>query len=225
LKRLAFSLFITASVGELASVFLQHKFLHNLCKPLIVPLLMGYYWSSVPREQRSMIFLIALSFSFLGDTLLMYDDQDSDYFLWGLAAFLLSLTLYIITYRQHRWYEPEVALSGVQKVRLAFPVILGGTGLIVVLYPSLGSLRLPVVLYALVLISMVITALYRSGYTSNRSFWMVFLGSVLFLLSDSMLAINKFLEPVQLAGFWIMLLYISAQYLIVEGLGRHPNRM
>ena len=50
------------------------------------------------------------------------------------------------------------------------------------------------------------------------SFKLVFIGSLLFLLSDSMLAFNKFHSEIPLAGFLIMLTYIAAQYLIMRGL-------
>jgi uncharacterized membrane protein YhhN len=43
-------------------------------------------------------------------------------------------------------------------------------------------------------------------------------GSLLFLASDSMIAINKFTTEIPMAGFWIMISYILAQYLIMRGL-------
>jgi hypothetical protein len=46
---------------------------------------------------------------------------------------------------------------------------------------------------------------------------MFFTGALFFMLSDSLLAINKFYRPFPLAGFLIMLSYIVAQYLIVIG--------
>ena len=75
--------------------------------------------------------------------------------------------------RQHRIGEH-------QKIRFSFPIILAGTGLIVVLYPSLGSLKIPVVTYALVLIVMVLNSVFRYGRTSSVSFGSVFLGSIFF---------------------------------------------
>ena len=111
-----------------------------------------------------------------------------------------------------------------QRAHFAVPFILAGTGLIVVLYPFLGDLKIPVIFYALVLILMVLSALFRYGYTNNVSFWMVFCGAVLFMVSDSVLAINKFLEPVSHGAFWIMLTYCSAQFFIVSGLTKHTAR-
>jgi uncharacterized membrane protein YhhN len=40
------------------------------------------------------------------------------------------------------------------------------------------------------------------------------------VISDSMIAIDKFYTQIPLAGFWIMITYISAQYLIMRGLAR-----
>ena len=106
---------------------------------------------------------------------------------------------------------------------MAFPVILAATGLVVVLYPRLGELRLPVVVYAGVLMFMVLNALFRFRRTNAQSFWMSFAGAVLFMLSDSILAINKFLEPVPNAGLLVMSTYLAGQFLIVRGLIRHQE--
>ena len=104
---------------------------------------------------------------------------------------------------------------------MSFPIVLAGTGLITVLFPTLGPLKIPVLVYSLVLVGMVMTALFRYGRTSPESFWKVFMGAVLFMTSDSLLAINKFYTPLPYAGLLIMLTYISAQYLIVEGIVKH----
>jgi uncharacterized membrane protein YhhN len=68
---------------------------------------------------------------------------------------------------------------------------------------------------------MVMVALFRFGKTTAGSFAMVFGGAILFMISDSLIAINKFLEPLPQSGFWIMTTYIGAQFLIVRGLLRH----
>jgi uncharacterized membrane protein YhhN len=81
----------------------------------------------------------------------------------------------------------------------------------------------PVMLYALVLTLMVLNALFRFKRTGAASFAMVFGGAILFMISDSVLAVNKFLEPVSHSGIWIMSTYISAQFLIVEGILQHQK--
>jgi uncharacterized membrane protein YhhN len=84
-------------------------------------------------------------------------------------------------------------------------------------------MKWPVLLYALVITLMALSALFRYGRTSMKSFALVFGGSILFIMSDSLLAVNKFIEPLALADFWIMVTYIGAQYLIVSGILNHPD--
>jgi uncharacterized membrane protein YhhN len=219
MKKIALIIFLLAALAELMSRMIDIELVHLIAKPLIMITLGVYYYFSVPAETRSNIVLLAIILCLAGDVLLMFPNQ----FITGLIAFLLGHIAYIVAYRQHRGEDKENALSGVHRIRLAFPIILAGTGLVIILYPSLGDLRIPVIVYALVLSLMVLNALFRFGRTNSESFWLVFAGAVLFMVSDSILAIDKFLTPVTLGGFTIMLTYIAGQYLIVTGLIRHSN--
>ena len=221
MRRFFLAAFLVVTGGELLSHIFHLEFLHHLCKPLIMVFLGLYYWSTVSKEDRSVLVYAAIFFSFLGDSLLMYDTRDPIYFMLGLGSFLIAHVAYIFVYRQHSFERDPSETGVIQKVRMAFPIILAGTGLVVVLYPRLGGLRLPVIVYALVLIVMVLNALYRYQRTNSASYWMVFSGAVLFMISDSMIAINKFLEPFNNAGLLIMVTYIAAQWLIIRGLIYH----
>jgi uncharacterized membrane protein YhhN len=200
-------------------LFTTNSFWYHLAKPMITISLAAYYLSSV--QTRSLVILAALVFSCLGDSFLMYEAKNQLYFLAGLVSFFLAHAAYIFSYAQHRLEESHSPLAGVHRLRLAFPVVLAGTGLVLILYPALGPLRIPVILYATVLVWMVLQALFRYGYTTPESFWLVFAGALLFMISDSILAIDKFLTSVTEAGMLIMITYIAAQVLIVEGLLQH----
>ena len=223
MKKIILYLFIFVSLGELTAVILSADFLQFIFKPLIMITLGAFYVSHISTENRSAAVIGAMLFSFAGDVLLLFQFRGF-YFIAGLCSFLLAHVFYILAYRQHRLQESDDALRGVQRIRFAFPVVLAGTGLIIILYPVLGDLKFPVVLYATVLILMVLNALFRFGFTSSKSFWSVFIGAVLFLISDSVLAINKFLQPVSNGIFIIMLTYILAQYLIISGLIFHTAK-
>ncbi len=206
-------------VAEIITVTLNLTTLNFVVKPLIMISLACYYLAST--KQRNTLFLIAILFCWVGDVLLLFKPEL--FFIAGLIAFLTGHVLYIVCYQRMRYNESKNALLGPQKIRFALPIILVGTGLVVVLYPVLGDLRIPVMIYALVITIMALQALFRFGYTTNKSFVLVFIGAILFMISDSLLAINKFLMPIQFASFYIMATYMVAQYLIVEGVIAHTN--
>lgn len=216
-------LFSTVFVLESLAVLLSLGWLELATKPFIMMVLGAYYITSLKEQNSSLSkpVLIAILFSFLGDVALLFQKFDSLYFMVGLGFFLLAHIGYILGYDQHKNSQAGTPLLGVQKFRFAFPIILAGTGLITILYSHLGDLRIPVIIYSLVLIIMVLKALFRFGYTDTRSFWMVFVGAFLFMVSDSLIAITKFLSGFDLAGFAIMSTYMVAQFLIIEGILAH----
>jgi uncharacterized membrane protein YhhN len=221
MKKYFFSLFLLTSAAELIAHIVDLPVVHFISKPLLLIWLLLYYLYSVKQLGFSQTVVVALLFSWLGDVLLMVEDKR--YFIFGLFAFLLAHLFYVLAYKQHRYEDKTKGLSGVQRFRFSFPIVLAGTGLITVLYNHLGDLKIPAIVYALVFVVMVLNALFRFGRTSASSFAMVFSGAILFAVSDSLIAITKFLEPIAYSQFWIMSTYIVAQYLIVQGLIKHDS--
>jgi uncharacterized membrane protein YhhN len=218
MKKIALAVFILSVIGVFVFEFTQIPAIHFLSKPLIVISLLAYYYAGIAREDRSPTFVLALIACLAGDIFLM----SPEYFIPGLVSFLIGHVLYIFAYRQHQTEDDVDSIRGLQRVRLAFPIVLAGTGLVVILYPVLGSMQIPVTIYAAVITTMALTALFRYGRTTAQSFWLVFIGAVLFMMSDSILAFNKFLEPINNAGLYIMATYMAAQLLIVLGILKHP---
>ncbi len=215
-------LFVVACVANLLSIAMVWTPGEIVSKPLIMLSLIGYYLSS--DVARDMTFVRALFFCWTGDILLLFQSEAPVFFMAGLGAFLIGQILYIISFRRMQEEGRESELTIPQKIRFSLPVVLAGTGLIAILYPTLGGLKLPVLLYASALMLMVMTSIFRFGRTSEASYWSMLLGAVLFMISDSTLAMNKFYSPVPMAGIWIMLTYVIAQYLIVRGAINHaPN--
>lgn len=81
----------------------------------------------------------------------------------------------------------------------------------------LNDFRIPVMAYMFVISVMAILAGYRYKRVNLLSFRMIYLGAVFFVISDSALAFNKFVQPYSFAGFLIMSTYMIAQYLITIG--------
>jgi uncharacterized membrane protein YhhN len=212
--------YVITAIVNLVGVACGIAILSDISKPLIVPFLGGYYMAG-KNIYRSKPLLVALMACWIGDVALMLVGLNANWFLVGLASFLVGHIFYIITYRQHRSEAVENGLLTVQKIRASIPVVLAGTGLVVILYPHLDGLQFPVMIYATAIIIMVMNAIFRFGRTNARSFWLTLSGSIIFMVSDAILAINKFMGEIDGAGVIIMLTYIVAQFLIVEGLRRH----
>jgi uncharacterized membrane protein YhhN len=160
-----------------------------------------------------MLVVLALVFSWGGDVFLMLDDM----FVAGLASFLVAHIFYIIAYQK----------TGASKGRIRpFDIAafaLYGIALMWILYPGLGGMLIPVMLYAIVLLTMGTWAHKRRGATATASFRYVSAGVILFVISDSLIAVNKFAFDVPGERLLVMSTYITAQYLIVQGLLKHKE--
>jgi uncharacterized membrane protein YhhN len=107
-----------------------------------------------------------------------------------------------------------------RKIYLAVPVILYGMGILWLLYEGLGDMKLPVTTYTVVIMTMLLAAINREMKVNRQSYLLVLAGAVIFVVSDSILAINKFAQPFELGRMASMTSYITAQYLIAVGCAR-----
>jgi len=89
------------------------------------------------------------------------------------------------------------------------------------IYSNLGALRGPVIGYTTAILLMAYAALARKNVTTAGSFRWVMMGAIVFIISDSLLAINKFGHPITHSGVWIMLTYMTSQFMIITGLSKH----
>jgi uncharacterized membrane protein YhhN len=219
-KRNFIVVFYLVSSAEILIQVLNLQEYNLVIKPLIVPSLTAFYFQNVIFKNK--LFVLALFFCWAGDMFLLFDHLNELYFIGGLGSFLIAHILLIFLYGNLKLNQGN-GFSGPQKARVSFPIILAGTGLIVVLYPGLGGLKIPVIIYALALMIMVLQSVYRYGYTSAKSFWNVCVGALFFMLSDSILAINKFLQPITNAGVLVIATYMAALYFIVQGVIAHTK--
>lgn len=89
--------------------------------------------------------------------------------------------------------------------------------LLYLLWPGLQGMKIPVTIYALVISTMFAAAAWKYEQIQNQPAFFFIGGSFLFVLSDSILAVNKFLRPVPFSGFLVMSTYVAAQWLIIRG--------
>ncbi len=160
------------------------------------------------RGRSRMLLSLALLFSSLGDIFLAL--RNGNYFVFGLLSFLVAHLFFITLWIRH-WDTP-LQTNGKQKL-LVVTLILFMLAMLWWILPIPG-LSIPVAIYMCVLTTMVITA----ALADFKSNWVV-MGAILFLLSDSIIALSTFKNVVggKLAGFLIWSTYYLAQYFIAFG--------
>ena len=158
---------------------------------------------------------LGLLCSLLGDILL---DWPGDLFVFGLGAFLLAHLAYLRAYlsdcKQPAWLS------------LLFALATGGTMFAILASAHLGPLLIPMACYASAISAMLWRALARLGQpglpsTSTR---LAAAGAVLFVLSDSLIGINRFVAPFAAAPLAIMLSYWLGQWAIAASAFKQPHR-
>ncbi|MEO8532322.1 MAG: lysoplasmalogenase [Flavobacterium sp.] len=183
-------------------------------KPLLIPLLgFGVYLhKNFPLKNTV---LSALLFSWIGDVILLFADIAEIYFILGLVSFLISHIIYAVLFnKQSKHNKKNKVLFLIGSLLIACYLI----GMVLFLIPTLGDLKIPVIIYATVISVMLLFAFNGFLTWKKPGNQYVFIGAVIFVISDSILAINKFYVSIEKSSFFIMLTYLVAQYLIVTGI-------
>ncbi len=212
-KKLAY-LFWLLALLDVAGIAANIEMLHFAVKPLLIPalwLLLYFTKSAVPGKN---LLLTGLFFSWLGDMFLLFEYKHALFFIFGLVSFLTTHIFYIVYFL--RIQSQKISLLKKQPVLIAL-VLAYGITLVWQLYPHLGDLKLPVMVYAAIICTMLLCSLHIFLKVNKKSAAFYLLGAAAFVVSDSLLAINKFYQPFANAGVLIMLTYCAAQFFIVTG--------
>lgn len=210
-------LFAVIVIVELTGRFTDNINLEYFVKPLIMIWMAVYFLIFRKKKEFTLAVLVAFFFSWIGDNFLMFMGKDEIYFFAGVGGFFIAQLSYIYIFSKYSEHGGRGYLQ--RNLIIGFLFIAYVAGIYYLLYPGLEGLMKPIILiYALSLIGMSMMALNRHTRVNHASYLLVFIGSVLFVISDSMIALNKFYVEFSLAGFWIMITYIAAQYLIMRGL-------
>lgn len=213
------ALFIAIIVFYFVGLGLENERMQILFKPLLVGSLIGYFLSSTKAAtslRRSTIG--ALIFSVIGDTFLLFAQKNDLFFILGLSAFLFAHVCYIYCFayifKREKW---RFSFIWIMPMGFYYYLLMSS------LMPHLDGLTIPVLLYGLIISVMAFLA-FMSTQSSNKKLSFYFItGSLLFLISDSVLAINKFYFPFAISGWVIMTTYIAAQYFLVKGMIQYLN--
>jgi len=161
--------------------------------------------NTIANSKSLKIFMWGLIFSVLGDFFLDYDPVN--WFVLGLGSFLIAHILYIIS------LTPISLLTAKKRSFIIAVYLIYGVSMFALISSGLGELYIPVLAYMSILLIMALTTL-----TSNKSNKWLIIGGLSFVISDSLLGINKFYSPVSHAQLLIMISYYFAQYALVQGM-------
>jgi uncharacterized membrane protein YhhN len=178
---------------------------HPLVKALPILLLAAAVLSRAKRSRAKLLFGIGLLFSAGGDIVLA--TKIPLYFVTGLSLFLVAHIFYAISF----YRRPRV---GVWKRKLRLGLVLAVVvTMAVLILPRTGALLVPVTAYLLAISTMGVLATLQ-----REDGFLLHAGAVLFIVSDSIIALNKFVAPVPSAGVLIMCTYYLAQILLARGI-------
>ena len=182
----------TAAVG-MTDIF-------RVLKPAVMALAIIFV---LRRGAVQWLLLAALAFSMAGDILL------PERFIPGLVSFLCAHICYIALFKQDApWFASRKAFAS---------TVAAAALMYAVLFPHLGLvLKIAVAAYALVIACMAAQAIGRATVLRDSRAFGVAIGAAIFMLSDSILAINKFALPLPMAEFAVLATYYVAQLLIVH---------
>lgn len=186
-------------------------------KPLALLLLVGFAlkrWGALRLPPAYGVLLVAaLVFSLVGDVFLIFEG----YFIPGLASFLVAHACYIALFRQGMpWFPRPAVLAG---------TLGAGALMYAFLFAHLGPvLKVAVAAYTVVIALMAAQAIGRALVVRDKAAFGVAAGAVLFMVSDSLLAVNRFALPLPLAQFWVLGTYYAAQVLIARNVAQAASR-
>ncbi len=179
----------------------------RICKPFLIPSLLGYYGCSVPAVRPMLV--IGLVFGWIGDLFLL--KKTSRALRAGILCFMLGHISYCVLFLgdfRSGLFSPWALLGGI-----------GYAGWIAatkrLLVPHLKKdMKYFVMLYVAVIAFMSFLAFLRIGQVPPLSFLSVWIGSLFFCFSDHRIACREFLGG---PDTWIMETYLPAQFLITVG--------
>jgi uncharacterized membrane protein YhhN len=207
--------FLGFSAVYLLIILLGREDIARFLKPFLLPfLLLSVYLHENFITKK--VLVTALTFSWIGDIILLFADKGELYFVAGLIAFLLSHLFYIVLFSKQlkHYLKKSKIIFWIGVTAIAFYLMV----MMLLLLPSLGDLKIPVFIYALTISIMLLFALKGFLNWQKPANNYILFGAIIFVTSDSILAFDKFYAPLQYSSFLIMATYLVAQYLIVIGI-------
>ena len=209
----------------LSTIVFELQWLHYATKPLFMILLMVFQWkmlSGLPSTFSKLV-QFGLFFSWIGDIALMFDEKVEVLFVVGLAAFLIAHLGYAYAFVKNVLDSGKKFNVG-GGVAMAIPFALVTGSFFYYMKDGLPTeLFIPVLAYTIVITLMGITSAWRKGHVKPKTYTWILVGAILFILSDMVIAINKFVVDFDYDAIVNMILYLTGQFMIAVGAVYHQQ--
>ena len=219
------ALFFGIAILAIVAVDLELRPLVLLTKPLLLILLSVWFFFSSRRygDRFTLLIQTGLLFSLLGDIAFLFSYRNEFNFILGSGAFLIAVFAYALAFIQN---IVEIRPRSGVWLSLLLTVFIGAFSLLFLrfLYPHLHELLYPVLALTGSITFMCFVAAFRFKRTYQRSFWMIMIGCVLFLLSNALMGVDRFVITVSGGNIAMNAMYALSQYLIVRGCLVHISR-
>jgi len=177
---------------------------------VVFSILVFFLMQKVDKKTR-IIVTSALVFSIIGDAQLIYSDNSNTLFVGGLSAFLVAHFMYIIQFSRTR--NKDAGYLAPLLVLLIYAI-----SIFWYLSDSLHNMAIPVAVYIVVFLSMILFAYLREDSMMDSSYICILAGALMFMLSDSILAITRFKGDIPHSRILVMGIYGMAQLLMILGI-------
>lgn len=216
-------LFLLLALLNLWAEYTYSRILIFTTKPLLITTLAIWFFFETKSKNtlfRKLI-LLALVFSIIGDTLLMFVENDPNrqhFFLLGLGSFLVAHIFYLSAFVKYPSNEPGLVNRKKWWITI-FAIYLAFFNWF--LLPDVPpAMQIPVLVYSIAILMMLLSCLNLNGKIPSEAFWILFSGAFLFMVSDTIIALNKFKSDefsIPFARIFIMTFYLFGQFMIVKG--------
>lgn len=187
----------------------KYRYATKLC--VVISLMIHFFYnsSSLLKKERVLIFL-ALLFSLIADAVLITDNLTS--LIVGMSLFIFAKICYIIVYYFNAQFDIDRLLAFLAVTLLYCLFIM------YFLYDGIAKLLVPVVIYTLVSLIMTKMAYLRYKIVNNKSYYLVLMGAILFMISETIMAFYNFYIPLPYSYTLVMLTYAFSQFFSIRGI-------
>lgn len=212
-------IFVALAIANLSAEFIGSPWLIYATKPLLMIVLsIFYYLNTKANTAWTRYILLGFILSFFGDTFLMFVENDASkqqFFLLGLGSFLLTHIFYTLAFVKHPSSEKGFVNKNKWIIGLFLAYLVGNT---LFLWPDVpADLKIAVTIYSTAIVIMAAACLNLKSKIAPSLFKWLLIGVLCFLISDSIIGLNKFKSeqlPLPYPRLLIMVFYLASQLLI-----------